>query len=71
MRYSGYTYKGPRTSCRECTERHQGCHDHCETYQTALAEWLERKKEIRKKKKLIQQSDRYAIDSVIRNSKRR
>lgn len=71
MSYTGYTYKGPRTSCRECTERYLGCHDHCETYQKALAEWLERKKDIRHKKNLIQQNDRFAIDSVIRNLKRR
>lgn len=26
------------TVCKNCTDRHMACHDHCERYQTAKAE---------------------------------
>ena len=30
-------------TCKDCGDRYPGCHDHCEVYQTALADRLERK----------------------------
>lgn len=33
--------------CRECTERYEACHDHCEKYQKAIEEWKEHKRRIK------------------------
>lgn len=33
-------------TCKGCTERTPGCHDHCEKYKAEKAEYLARKKEI-------------------------
>ena len=30
--------------CKECNERHIGCHPHCEKYLAAKDEWEKRKK---------------------------
>ncbi len=31
-------------TCKGCSKRHPGCHDHCEDYQEATVDWIERKK---------------------------
>lgn len=37
-------------SCKGCTERYLGCHDHCEKYQSELAEVLKAKRKMREEK---------------------
>ena len=39
MRYNGWVYRHPNTPCKECAKRYLGCHDHCEEYQAARAEY--------------------------------
>ena len=40
----------PKTNCRGCTKRYPGCHDKCEDYKQARAEFEKEKKEERKQK---------------------
>lgn len=40
----------PKTHCRGCEKRYPGCHDKCEDYQAARAEFEEWKKKERRDK---------------------
>lgn len=37
-------------SCKGCTDRYVGCHDRCESYKSAKAEYEKKKDEVYKKK---------------------
>lgn len=37
---------GIRECCKDCKERHSACHDYCEKYQKARAEYLEERRKI-------------------------
>lgn len=64
--YHGMIYRGIGTSCHECPDRYPACHDKCEKYQQARAEWLEFKKNVRKNKRLYKDYDGFKIKAMER-----
>ena len=68
MNYNGKIYRSINT-CLDCPDRHLGCHDPCEKYQKALAEWKTRKKEIRIAKGIERQYDNYKCEAMKRFNK--
>lgn len=64
MKYNGTVYKRAITCCKDCTERHEACHDHCEKYQADLADWLEKKKFVKHAKRLHREYDDFKINAV-------
>ena len=64
MRYDGAVYKTPKTECRFCEHRHLACHDTCQSYKQAMADWWDHKKLIRANK----QGDRLALAHEIENT---
>ncbi len=52
--------------CKDCKDRHMACHDSCEKYQDALAEWLERKRRIKAEKRKESEMREYNINQVKR-----
>lgn len=67
MVYNGVALKGIGGTCKDCTERHTACHDHCLKYQKAKAKWNAYREDIRKRKKEETAADRFKIESCIRN----
>lgn len=65
MKYNGTIYKSINT-CRDCPDRHPACHDHCEKYQEALAEWKEKKQSIKHTKKMHREFDKFRIYAMSR-----
>lgn len=65
MRYSGAIYKTPKTQCKGCPNRHLACHDTCESYQRAIADWNDQKKVIIANK----QGDKLALAHEIDNTR--
>lgn len=57
-------------TCKDCTDRHLACHDTCEKYQDALAEWNEYKETIKQRKK-INEYDEYKIQVIAQMKRRR
>jgi len=57
-------------TCKDCKERHEACHDHCERYQDARAEWNEYKEMI-SQAKAPSEYDKHKFQSVIRYRKYR
>ena len=64
MEYRGEKRKGIRSTCRDCQERYIGCHDHCEKYLQAQAEWLDFKSKTKKAKKLHKEFDSFRINAL-------
>lgn len=56
--------------CKDCNERHEACHDHCEKYKAALSEWREYKETITQNKKATEH-DLYRFQSIETMRKRR
>lgn len=69
MEYQGQKFRAIKSNCRGCEKRYPGCHDHCESYQEAQAEWLKFKREIKKNKRLHKEFDSFRIDGTIRSIK--
>lgn len=69
MEYQGEKFRAIKSTCRGCEKRYPGCHDHCESYQEAQAEWLKFKREIKKNKRLHKEFDSFRIDGTIRSIK--
>lgn len=65
MKYGGREFKSINT-CRDCPDKHPGCHDHCEKYQSALAEWKEKKAAVKHAKRLYKQYDDFRVESLAR-----
>ena len=65
MRYDGAVYKTPKTECKNCKHRSLACHDTCQSYQQAMADWLERKKQIRKSKQGDKQARAHEIENTL------
>lgn len=65
MKYGGTVYKSINT-CKDCPDRYLGCHDHCEKYQKALAEWKEKKRFAKKVKRLSREYDGFKIEAMER-----
>ena len=58
-------------SCKGCTKRYLGCHDHCEKYQSELAEVLEAKRKMREEKIKDYPMMKIRIDSQTRALKKK
>lgn len=56
-------------TCRDCEDRYPACHDSCEKYRKASADWQKRKDKIRKAKKEAQMYDEYKINKIKRERK--
>jgi hypothetical protein len=72
MRYDGWIYKTPKVKCKGCEQRYLGCHDHCEDYQKARAEFLQEKQTANSNRTGGLQVDRHNADQfkkVIRRKK--
>ena len=54
-------------TCKDCPDRYPACHDKCEKYQDALAEWIEQKRTIRHEKHLHLEYDKFKINAMNRN----
>jgi hypothetical protein len=67
MEYRGEKQRTIRTTCRDCKERHPGCHAHCQKYQEALSEWMEFKTTTWHNKKLCREINAFEVESVRRN----
>ena len=63
MKYNGRIYKSINT-CQNCPDRYLGCHDHCDKYQSALAEWIEKKASIRKAKRVHRDYENFRIEAL-------
>lgn len=63
MSFTNSTLNG---CCRDCKDRYLACHDHCEIYQDALAEWLEQKRRIKAEKRKESEMREYNILQVKR-----
>ena len=50
--------------CRDCTEKFTACHDVCEKFQKAQAEWNEKKKQIDEAKKASKVYDEYHYHTI-------
>ena len=57
--------------CKDCPDRHIGCHDTCEIYQASKAEYLENKAKIRNAKKQAKDFDVYKIGVIEKTRKER
>ena len=64
MRYGGAVYKTPKTKCKNCDHRHLACHDTCQSYKQAMADWQDHKQLIKTNK----QGDRLALAHEIENT---
>lgn len=64
-------YKGLKNQCKGCTQRHPACHDHCQTYNDALAEWHEFTAAARRNKQKAMDLNRFVFDQAIRNLRRK
>lgn len=71
MRYDGNIYKAPKHKCKGCDRRYLGCHDHCEDYINARAEFLEEKRRGMRNIAGEFELDRYTSDQVTRNLRRK
>ena len=67
MRYNGWVYRHSNTPCKECTKRHLGCHDHCEEYQAARAEYENIKNAARANEELY----RYISEQITKTLRRK
>ena len=69
MRYNGWVYRHPNTPCKECVKpkRHLGCHDHCEEYQAARAEYENIKNAARANEELY----RYISEQITKTLRRK
>lgn len=65
-------FRGRRigTCCKECTEKYEACHDHCEKYLSAKEEWLEYKRQIKEAKKPTEY-DQHKFNSIKAMERRR
>lgn len=54
------------TCCKDCTERYDYCHAHCEKYKSEKAEWEKTKAEIRKKVEIEQGVTFESITNMMR-----
>lgn len=70
MIYHGDLYKGPNIRCKDCTERYPACHDHCETYQKGLEEWVETKRMIKRNKRTVKEYNSFIIENTIKSKRR-
>ena len=55
-------------TCKDCPDRHEACHDHCEKYLDARAEWIEYKDKIYQAKEPTEH-DKYKFQSIKRYRK--
>ena len=65
MKYEGTVYRSINT-CKDCPDRYIACHDHCEKYQKALAEWKEKKAAIKHAKRMNRLYDGFKIEAMAR-----
>ena len=70
MKFKGQEYKGPRQTCNGCTKRHPACHDSCNEYIEARAEWDAWRRDMRRKKYLAKQVISHQIETVEKNKRR-
>ena len=54
--------------CKDCTERHELCHSHCEKYKSEKAEWEIQKAEMRKKQEVEQNVTGDLIKHMLKNT---
>lgn len=59
------------TPCRNCAERHAGCHASCERYQSWHKEHIEQQRKIRSAYETENMFNTYAIESGERLKKQR
>ena len=71
MRYGGVIYKAPKHKCKGCDRRYLGCHDHCEDYINARAEFLAEWHQIMSNRAGDSEIDRYQADQVTRQIRRK
>lgn len=60
-----YGTSGRFSACKDCTERHAGCHSTCQKYLSAKASWENEKRIVKEQKRLTRlvynkQDRRYA-----------
>lgn len=65
MKYNGRIYKSINT-CLDCPDRYPACHDHCEKYQAALAEWLDKKRVAKSAKRKRRDYDDFKINAMLK-----
>ncbi len=56
-------------TCKDCSDRQLGCHDHCERYKKAQREWIELNRKINKKRSQELAPMSYFFKSVERMKK--
>ena len=57
--------------CKDCAERHPACHDTCEKYIKAKAEWTEIQEKIKHERNLTWSFDTYHFDQVVKRQIKR
>lgn len=57
--------------CKDCQERYLACHDSCEKYTKARAEWVEKKQMITDAKRKTRLYDKYRVEQSIKGRKRK
>ena len=60
---------GIKSVCYECKDRYPACHDSCEKYSEAKAEFEERKEKIRTEREKFKEIDIYHLEAVRRTRK--
>ena len=57
--------------CKDCKERHVGCHSTCEKYLEWNKKWVDNKIKISEKKYLMKQIDSHEIETTYKAKRRR
>ena len=66
MEYSGQRYKTPDTPCKGCQKRYPACHDHCEEYKKVIDDWIEYRREIRRRKHNHKEFDHFRVENTVK-----
>ena len=61
---------GIRECCKDCKERHSACHDYCEKYQKARAEYLEERRKRLQNSRADRETAAFFIEEQERRRKR-
>ena len=67
--YRGFNRQRITECCKDCPDRYPACHDKCEKYKTAKAEWDERRELIKAEKSKAVALDLYQKAAVWRIKK--
>ena len=62
--YKGFNRGRFIDCCKDCRERFEACHDRCERYKSAKAEWDNRREKIKAEKRKAIAIDDYQISAI-------